>query len=123
MKRAKFWMCQIVIVAIVGLALGSPALAHNDDGFDDYKWHKKFDKKWDKKMAKLSNKLSDKPVKYARKHDKLQKKYEKKLAKHYSKHPEFHPTGGVFTPPPAPETTSCVDTVQRVNGAFVTVCL
>ncbi|MEE8268994.1 MAG: hypothetical protein V3R23_03160 [Nitrospinaceae bacterium] len=128
MKKAKFWMCQIVMVAIVGLVLGSPALAHNDnddDGFDDYKWHEKFEKKFGKKYAKLYDKLSDKkPAKYARKHAKLEKKYEKKLAKHYRKHPEVHPTGGVstFVPAPEPEPT-CVDTIQRVNGAFMTVCL
>ena len=137
MKKAKFWMLQIAMVAIVGLVLGSPVLAHDDDddgfddvmgslvlahdddddGFDDVKWHQKFEKKFAKKYDKLYDKLSDDDIeddKYAKKYAKLESKYIKKLAKHDAKHHPYGDSGSVSDPVPDP----VVDTGGCVGAAF-----
>ena len=112
MRKAKFWVFQIAMVAIVSLVLGSPVLAHNDDfdddAFNEDKWHQKFEKKFTKKFDKLYDKFLDEDIdedKYDKKHAKLEAKYKKKMAKHMSKH-HGSDTVSVSTPP-APDSTPC----------------
>ncbi len=97
MKKAKFWMLQIAMVAIVGLVMGgSPVLA--DHNFDDNAWHDKWqvkkDKKEDKHKAKLEkirakydgDKLMKKETKELEKFSKWEAKHEAKKEKHNAKY-------------------------------------
>ncbi len=76
MKKAKFWLAQIAMVAIVSLAFGSPVFA-DDENFDDTKWHENLD-------AWLDKKVTGQPEKSAH----WQEVFDSKLAEHNA---EFHP--------------------------------
>jgi len=136
MKKAKFWMFQLMMLAMFSLVFGSPAFADNDhgkrwhqkshhdyyDGFKDQRWHDKWQAKLDRKTAKYQKKLTKhanhrrsqkwqekKKIKFA----KWQEKHEKKLARHNAKyHADIVPT-----PAPTSEPV-CISWFNGVCVAF-----
>jgi len=113
MKKAKFWLIQIVMVAFVSVALGSPVLAHGNWGHkrghkkDTEKIHKMLERKitkqdrkidnYEGKIKKLSNRDQNKRwvkkrmKRLERKQGWAEKKrdwYQKMLDRHNAKHHE-----------------------------------
>ncbi len=109
MKTAKFWLVQIVMVAIVSLAFGSPVFADKSDA-KDQKWHEKLEKKFNKKMEKHPEKA-----------DKWQEKYDKKLAKHNAKHHADDP--GPVCSQETPELCNPDTCVEPIGIWFNGMCM
>ena len=129
MRKTKFWLIQIMMVAIVSLVLGSPVFADDDDddddgrrsyqqwkyddddddddGFNDEKWHARLDKWYDRKMYKRPGKAA-----------KWERKYDRKLARHNAK---YHGSETVLepAPEPTPDPTNCVTTPQMNPLTFM----
>lgn len=121
MNTLKFWLVQIISVALIGLVFGGvPAFAGDD--LDDQKWHDKWQDKWDKKIAKHDKKMAKHADKknYEQWHDKMnakmtrwQDKFDRKMAKHYAKHHADDGTG----PSCSRETPDLCTTVELCEGA------